>query len=167
MRPSTDPQVNYTLITKYAKMGAKCEKQKIYSGVFCVPFFAFHVSQHFAQGSAFTRKIKGFCDLFFHGINKIWNLHEMRKVYSQPHVYWKGSLHLLKVGVHLSCLVSESLAQPSLTRRLLLWIITDFITLLECSEVNAPFRQNNAHPHTRLETMQFLCWSCCRINDVV
>ncbi len=31
-------KAGYTLIAKYAKTGAKCEKQKVYSGVFCVIF---------------------------------------------------------------------------------------------------------------------------------
>ncbi len=31
-----------TTIAKYAKTFAKSEKQKVYSGVFCVTFFAFH-----------------------------------------------------------------------------------------------------------------------------
>ncbi len=31
----------YKVYAKYAKMGAKCEKQKVYSEVFCVTFFAF------------------------------------------------------------------------------------------------------------------------------
>ncbi len=53
-------QVSYTLIAKYVKMNAKCEKQKVYSGVFCATFFlfcnlffAFRMSQHLT-GSAFA-----------------------------------------------------------------------------------------------------------------
>ncbi len=81
-------QAGYTLIAKYAKMGAKCEKQKLYSGVlretffaFRAPFFAFYISQHFAPGLAFTRNVKGF-RFFFCGINKTQNLYEIQKVYS-------------------------------------------------------------------------------------
>ncbi len=78
-----DSKAGYTLIAKYVKMGAACEKWKVYSGVFHVLFFAFHISQHFAPGPAFMGKLKGFCGLFFRGINKTRNLHEIRKVYSE------------------------------------------------------------------------------------
>ncbi len=47
----------------------------------------FRFSQHFVPGSAFTRKLKGFPGLFFHGINKTRNSHEMRKVYSVCFVF--------------------------------------------------------------------------------
>ncbi len=50
--------VGYTLIVKYVKMGAKCEKRKVYSGVFRAtvfavraPFFALGISQHFMRGT--------------------------------------------------------------------------------------------------------------------
>ncbi len=75
----------YTLTAKYVKTIAKCEKRKVYSGVFRVTFFAFCISQHFTPGSAFVQKVKGFRGLFFRGINKIRNSHEIRKVYSQPY----------------------------------------------------------------------------------
>ncbi len=37
----------------------------------------------FAPGSVFVRKLKGFHSLFFRGINKTWNLHEIRKMFSE------------------------------------------------------------------------------------
>ncbi len=87
-------KAGYTLIAKYAKMDAECEKWKVYSGVFRITFFAFHapffafrISQHFALGLAFARKLKGFRGLFFRGINKTWNSPEMRKVYRQCFVF--------------------------------------------------------------------------------
>ncbi len=46
----------------------------------------FHFS-YFVSGSAFTRKVKGFCSLFFRGINKTQNSHEIRKVYSECFVF--------------------------------------------------------------------------------
>ncbi len=69
----------YPRNAKYTKMAAKCEKRKVYSGVFCVIFFTFCAPffVHFASGSAFTRKFKGFCGLFFRGINKTQNSHKM------------------------------------------------------------------------------------------
>ncbi len=55
----------------------ECEKQKVYSWVFHMtffafraPFFAFCISQHFAPGLAFARTLKGFRGSFFRGINK-------------------------------------------------------------------------------------------------
>ncbi len=44
------------------------------------PFFHF---SHFAPGSAFARKLKGFRGLFFRSVNKTQNLPKMRKVYSE------------------------------------------------------------------------------------
>ncbi len=41
------------------------------------PFF--HFSQHFVPGLTFGWKVRGFCGLFFRGINKIRNLHEIWK----------------------------------------------------------------------------------------
>ncbi len=59
-------------------MGTKCKKQKVYSKVFCATFFAFHIpffafciSQHFAPGSAFTWKVKGFHGLLFAALIKL------------------------------------------------------------------------------------------------
>ncbi len=40
------------------------------------PLFCF---SHFASGLAFARKLKRFRSLFFRGINKMWNAHEMWK----------------------------------------------------------------------------------------
>ncbi len=51
------------------------------------PFFAFRISQHFAPGSAFTQKVKGFRGLFFRGINKTRNSYETRKVYCECFVF--------------------------------------------------------------------------------
>ncbi len=75
-------------------MGAKCEKRKVYSGIFQVtffafrtPFFTFCISQHFTPGSTFAQKLKGFRGLFLRGINKAWNSPEMRKVHSEYFVF--------------------------------------------------------------------------------
>ncbi len=64
------------------------KKRKVYSRVLCATLFVFHdlflvfcISQHFAPGSAFAWKLKGFCGLFFRGIN------EMRKVYSECFIF--------------------------------------------------------------------------------
>ncbi len=66
----------------------------MYSGVFRItvfafhiPLFAFRISQHFMPGSAFARKVKGFRGLLFCDINKTRNLHEIRKVYSECFVF--------------------------------------------------------------------------------
>ncbi len=63
-----------------------CETQKTKSvkqGILCHFFlhFApiFRISQDFVAGSAFTRKVKAFRGLFFCGINKTQNSHEMGK----------------------------------------------------------------------------------------
>ncbi len=80
---SSYSKAGYTFIAKYAKMGTTCEKWKVYSGEFHATFFAFPISQHFAPGSAFAQKLKGFRGLFFRSINKTRNLPEMRKVYSE------------------------------------------------------------------------------------
>ncbi len=55
----------------------------MYSEVFCVLFFTFCISQHFMPVLAFGQKVKGFRGLFFCGINKIRNSHEVQKVYSK------------------------------------------------------------------------------------
>ncbi len=60
----------------------------MYSGVFRTSLFAFRISQHFAPGPAFMRKVKGFCGLFFCGINKTLNSPEMRKVYSEYFIFY-------------------------------------------------------------------------------
>ncbi len=59
------------LLRNNMKMITKCKKWKVYSELFCVTFFAFyatffafHILQHFAPGSAFVRKVKGFRGLF-------------------------------------------------------------------------------------------------------
>ncbi len=89
MKPSTISKVGYTLSAKYAKTIAKGEKQKVYSGVLCVtffafriPFFTFHISQHFAPGSAIAQKVVGFC-----GINKTQKSCEIQKMYSECFVF--------------------------------------------------------------------------------
>ncbi len=73
------------------------KKQKVYSGVlrvtflFRVPFFTFHISQHFLPGLTFVWKVKRFCGLFFRSINKTRNSHEIRKMYSRPNKFPKTS----------------------------------------------------------------------------
>ncbi len=54
--------------------------RKVYSEMFCAtfspfrtPFFSFGILQHFTPGLAFMHKVKGFCGLFFRGINKTRN----------------------------------------------------------------------------------------------
>ncbi len=80
----------YTLIAKYAKMGANAKKEKCIARYFAPlfrishPFFRF---LYFAPGSAFTRKVKEFCGLFFRGINKTRNSHKMRNVYSECFIF--------------------------------------------------------------------------------
>ncbi len=64
------------------------QKKKVYSGVFRATFFACCISQHFEPGLAFAWKLKGFCGLFFCGINKTRNSHEMRKVYSKCFIFY-------------------------------------------------------------------------------
>ncbi len=61
------------------KLGQNAKK-KCMVGYF-TPLFSRFTSlfSHFAPGSAFTRKVKGFRGLFFCGINKTWNSHEMWK----------------------------------------------------------------------------------------
>ncbi len=55
-------KARHTLIAKYAKMIEKCNKQKVYSGVFRVTFFRVLHSffSLFAPESPFARKVKGF-----------------------------------------------------------------------------------------------------------
>ncbi len=60
--PSLLHKADYTLITKYAKMGAKCEKWKVYSGVFRATFFAFRISH---QGWHSRENSKNFVVYFF------------------------------------------------------------------------------------------------------
>ncbi len=68
-------QTGYTLIAK----SAKNEK--------CIARYFASLFSHFALGLAFTRKVKGFRDLFFCGINKTQNLRKMRKVYCECFVF--------------------------------------------------------------------------------
>ncbi len=68
---------------KICENGWEMQKTKMCSGVLCVTFS----SPHFTPGSAFIRKFKGFCGLFFRGTNKTRNSHEMRKVYSECFVF--------------------------------------------------------------------------------
>ncbi len=83
-------KAGYTLITKYVKTIAKCEKWKCIAGyfvsLFSHPFFHFSHFTAFALGPAFMWKVKDFI-LFFRGINKTRNSHEIRKVYSECFVF--------------------------------------------------------------------------------
>ncbi len=88
----TSSKVVYTLIVKYAKTIVKHEKEKLYSGVFCVTSFAslfllFAFCSILYQGWHSCEKYKGFCGLFFRGINKTRNSHEIRKVYSECFIF--------------------------------------------------------------------------------
>ncbi len=60
-------KAGYTLVTKYAKIGAKCEKWKVYSGVFCTTFFAFRISH---QGRHACENSKDFVVYFFAALIK-------------------------------------------------------------------------------------------------
>ncbi len=75
-------KVGCTLITKYAKTFAKWEKWKVYSGVFRATFFVFRT-----RGLAFVQKVKGFCSLFFHRINKTRNSCEIQKMYCECYAF--------------------------------------------------------------------------------
>ncbi len=59
-------KAGYTLIAKFTKMIVKCEKRKVYSMVFCVTFFAFHISH---QGHS-SEKSKNFVVYFFSALIK-------------------------------------------------------------------------------------------------
>ncbi len=77
-----------TFTAKFAKTIAKCKKQKVYSGVFRITFSEFYAAFFaFCTGLIFVKKVKGFRGLFFCGINKIRNLHEIRKVYRECFVF--------------------------------------------------------------------------------
>ncbi len=109
-------KVGYTFIAKYLKMIMKCEKRKVYSGVFSVtffafraPFFAFCISKHFAPGLAW--KLKGLCGLFFRGFNKTQNLHEMRKVYSECFVFC-GVFHKNNRKIPVKCEIRKEYSWP-------------------------------------------------------
>ncbi len=84
-------KAGYTLIVKYAVTIAKCEKRKVYGGVFRVIFMGF--TPRFSRFAAFRirvdirAKVKGFCGLFFRDINKTENLHEIRKMYGECSVF--------------------------------------------------------------------------------
>ncbi len=81
-------KASYTLIAKYAKMGVKCEKWKVYGGVFRATFLHFApLFSLFVPGSAFVRKLRRFHGLFFHSIKEAWNSHEMRRVHSECFVF--------------------------------------------------------------------------------
>ncbi len=72
----------HTLIAKYAKTFMKCEKQKVFSEVFHVTFFAFCASfLHIAPRLAFVRKEKGFLK---QNTKFEWNA----KVYSECLVFY-------------------------------------------------------------------------------
>ncbi len=67
-------------------------KTKSVYRVFCVTFFPSCISQHFLPWLAFTQKVKGFHGIFFHGINKTQNSHEMWILYSECYVF-RGVFH--------------------------------------------------------------------------
>ncbi len=102
-------KAGYTLIAKYEKMGAKCKKQKVYSGVFCAtffalrtPFFAFRIlrrSWHSCEKSkdsvayffaaSLKHEICVKCEKCLMSVSYFVvcfakNTREMRKVYSRP-----------------------------------------------------------------------------------
>ncbi len=71
-------------------MGAKCEKQKVYSGVFrvpfltfCDPFFAFAFQSISRQSRLSFEKSKDFVVYFFVTLTK----HEMRIMYSECFIF--------------------------------------------------------------------------------
>ncbi len=78
---------------------------------FCAVSFTFCISQHFAPGSAFARKVKWFRDLFFCGINKARNLHEIWKVYSECFVFpgvFRKTIH----EIPAKCEIRKVYSQP-------------------------------------------------------
>ncbi len=70
------------------KWAQNVKNKKCISGYFA-PLFSYFVALFslFVPESAFVRKLQGFCGLFFQGINKTRNSHEIRKVYSQCFVF--------------------------------------------------------------------------------
>ncbi len=58
----------YTLITKYVQIGAKCEKRKVYSGVFHATFFEFRSISH--QGRHLRENSKDFVVYYFVALMK-------------------------------------------------------------------------------------------------
>ncbi len=62
------------------------KNEKSISGFVLRTFLRF--LQHFAPGSAFTQKVKGFRGLFFHSVNKTQNSHEIQKVWNAGKM-WK------------------------------------------------------------------------------
>ncbi len=72
-------KAGHRLIVKYAKMIVKCEKEKLYSGVFRVTFFTFHTPFFIfrsisCQGRHVRQKSKDFVVYFFAALIK----HEIR-----------------------------------------------------------------------------------------
>ncbi len=99
---------------KYAKMIAKCEKQKVFSGVFRVTFFVFRASfftSHFTTRSAFTQKVNEFCGLFFRGINKTRNLYDIRKVYSEYFIF-RGAFRKNIREIPVKCEIRKVYSRP-------------------------------------------------------
>ncbi len=95
-------------IAQYAKMGAKCEKRKVYRGCSAFhtlffrvlrPFFCFFAFRTRVDIHAKSQRISWF--IFFRGINKIQNSYEMLKVYSECFVFCgvfrKNTLKMRKV----------------------------------------------------------------------
>ncbi len=93
------------------------------------PFFHF---LHFTAGSAFIRKVKGFCSLFFCGINKTRNSHEIRKVQSECFVF-RGVFHENTSEISAKCEIGKVYSQPNCVhiklwklRKILLKIVWNF-----------------------------------------
>ncbi len=82
-------KASYTLIAEYAKTIAKNKKRiaAYFVSLFSRPFFYFSHFAAFCTRSAFAGKVKGFRGLFFRGINKTRNLHEIRKMHSECFVF--------------------------------------------------------------------------------
>ncbi len=53
----------------------------------CIAEYFVSLFLRFLPGSALTRKVKRFHSLFFRGINKTRNLHEIQKVYSERFIF--------------------------------------------------------------------------------
>ncbi len=69
------------------KQSQNAKNKKCTANFFASIFSLLRLSSHFAPGSAFARKVKGFCGLFFRGINKTQKLHGIRKVYSECFIF--------------------------------------------------------------------------------
>ncbi len=119
---------------------------------------------HFVPGSAFAQKLTGFHGLFFCGINKTQNAHEIqkvyskcflfcgvfcenirkipakcevRKVYSQPAVYSSRLVHhAVTLWCHITCLYRPLQCRPVWHKQTLLFEYSSWLTPSTTSQCN-------------------------------